>query len=52
MNFKSVYLNNRGFIEKTLNNFVESIGQFGIFGFKFREPFYLLPFIKVYFFNI
>ena len=29
----------RGFFEKIINNFVESIGQFGIPGFKFREPF-------------
>jgi len=26
-------------LEKIINNFVESIGQFCIPGFKFREPF-------------
>jgi hypothetical protein len=29
--------NKRGFFEKIINDFVESIGQFGIFGFKQRQ---------------
>jgi hypothetical protein len=28
-----------GFPEKIIDNFVESIGEFGIFGLEFREPF-------------
>jgi len=28
-----------GFFEKIIHNFVDSIDEFGIPGFKFREPF-------------
>jgi len=52
MNSESFNLNNREFLEKIINDFVESIGEFGIPGFKFREPFYLLPLIEVDFIYI
>ena len=37
MNSESVNLNNRDFLEKIINNFVEPIGEFGILGFRYRQ---------------
>jgi hypothetical protein len=42
----------QGSFENVIGDFVDPIGASGIFGFKFRVPFYQLFFKKIYFFDI